>query len=90
LSCIRKGKLHTQEFHNLYSPPKWDWRGKQHVWGRDEAYRGFWWENLRERDHLEDPDVDGRIILRWIFRKWDVRTWNGSSWLRIGTGGGHL
>jgi len=27
---------------------------------------------VRERDHLGDPDVDGRIILRWIFRKWDV------------------
>jgi hypothetical protein len=36
------------------------------------AGRGRWWGNLRERDHLEDPDVDGRIILRWIFRKWDV------------------
>ena len=34
-------------------------------------YTGFWWENLREIDHLEDRDVDGRIILRWIFRKWD-------------------
>jgi hypothetical protein len=32
---------------------------------------GFWWGNLRERDHMEDPGVDGRIILRWIFRKWD-------------------
>jgi hypothetical protein len=28
--------------------------------------------------------------IRWIFRKWDVRVWTGSSWLRIGTGGGHL
>jgi hypothetical protein len=28
--------------------------------------------NLRERDHLEDPDIDGRIILRWVLRKWDV------------------
>jgi hypothetical protein len=32
--------------------------------------------------------VDGRIILRWIFRKWDVGVWAGSSWLRIRTGGG--
>jgi hypothetical protein len=32
---------------------------------------------LRERDHLEDPSVDGRIILRWIFRKWDVGVWTG-------------
>jgi hypothetical protein len=31
------------------------------------------WGNLRKRNHLEDPGVDGRIILRWIFRKWDVR-----------------
>jgi hypothetical protein len=33
---------------------------------------GFWWENLRERDHLGVRGVDGRIILRRIFRKWDV------------------
>jgi len=33
------------------------------------AYTGFWWGNLRERDHLGDPDIDGRIILKWIFRK---------------------
>jgi len=42
------------------------------VWGREEVYTGFfWWGYLRKRDHLEDPGVDGRIILRWIFRKWD-------------------
>ena len=58
--------------------------------GRGEAYTGFWWGNVREKDHLEDPGLDGRIILRWIFRKWDVGLWTGSSWLRIGTGGGHL
>jgi len=40
---------------------------------------------MRGRDHLEDPGVDGRIILRWIFRKWNVGVWTGSSWLRIGT-----
>jgi hypothetical protein len=43
-----------------------------------------------ERDHLEDPIIDGRIILRSIFRKLDLGLWNGSSWLSIGRGGGHL
>jgi len=43
-----------------------------HVWGRGEAYTGFWWGNLSERDRLGDPGIDGRIILRWIFRKCDV------------------
>jgi hypothetical protein len=43
-----------------------------------------------EGDHLGDLDVDGRIILRWIFRMWDVEVWTGSSWLRIRTGGGNL
>ena len=37
-----------------------------------------------------DPGVDGRIILRWVFRKWAIRAWIGSMWLRIGTGSGHL
>jgi hypothetical protein len=58
--------------------------------GRAEVYQGFWWGNLREGDHLEDPGIDGRIILRWIFRKWDVGAWTGSIWLRKGTGYGHL
>jgi hypothetical protein len=53
-------------------------------------YTLFWWGNLRERDHLEYPGVDGRIILIWIFTKWDVGAWTGPIWLRIGTGGGHL
>ena len=61
-----------------------------HVWGKGEGCTGFWWGNLRERDHWGDPDADGIIILRWIFRKWDVGVWTGSSWLRIGTGGEHL
>jgi hypothetical protein len=41
--------------------------------------KGFWWENLRERDHLGDPDVDRKIILRWIFRKWD----GGMDWIDL-------
>jgi hypothetical protein len=53
------------------------------------VYTGFWWGNLRERDYLGGPGIDGRIILRWIFRKRDG-VWTGSSWLRIGTDGGHF
>jgi hypothetical protein len=60
------------------------------VWGRGEVDTGFWWENLREKHHLEEPGLDGKVILRWIIRKWDVGTWTGLIWLRIGIGGGHL
>jgi hypothetical protein len=42
------------------------------------------------KNYLGDPGVDGTIILRWIFRKRDVGSWTGSSWLTIGTGGGHF
>jgi hypothetical protein len=48
------------------------------------------WGNVKERNHMGDQDVDGRIILRWIFRKWDVGVWTESSWLRIVTGGKHF
>jgi hypothetical protein len=57
---------------------------------RREACVGFWWGNLRKRDHWGYPGVDGGIILGWIFRKWDVKVWTGLGWLRIETGGGHL
>jgi len=56
------------------------------VRSRGETCTGFWWGNLREKDHWGDPGADGRIILRWIFRKWDLGVWTESSWLRIGTG----
>jgi len=42
------------------------------------------------KNHSEDPGVDGSIIIRWIFRKWDVGAWTGSGWLRLGRVGGQL
>ena len=48
-------------------------------------YTGFWWRYLREKDLLEDLVVDGRVTLRWIFRKRDVGAWTGLIWFTIGT-----
>jgi hypothetical protein len=60
------------------------------VWGRGEVCRGFWWGSLREGEHRVDPGVDGRIILRWILRKWEGVVGTGWSRLRAWTGDGHL
>jgi len=51
------------------------------MWGRGEACTVFWWGILRERDQWGDPGADGRIILRWIFRKW------GMDWIEVAQGG---
>jgi hypothetical protein len=50
----------------------------------------FWWERRKERDHKEDLDVGGRIILEWILEREDGVVWTGLMWLRIGTSGGPL
>jgi hypothetical protein len=74
-------KLHNGELNNLYSSHiivraiKWRnirWAGYVARMGGEEC-TGCWWGNLRERDHLGDPGVDGRIKLRLIFRKWVLR-----------------
>ena len=47
-------------------------------------------EKLEGKRPLGRPRVEGRIILRWVFRKWEGVVRTGWSWLRIGTGGGRL
>jgi hypothetical protein len=58
--------------------------------GQERCVQGFGRRNLREGDHLEEPGVDGRIILRRIFEKLDGEAWYGLMRRRIGTGGGRL
>jgi hypothetical protein len=53
------------------------------------VHTGFWWGNLREVNHSEDPGLDGRVLLKLIFEKWDGDV-NGPVWLRIGTADGLL
>jgi hypothetical protein len=60
-----------------------------HLRWAGEVQPGFWWGNLRERDNLEDLVVDGKKILKFIFKNWEGEL-RGSIWLRIGTGGGRL
>ena len=59
------------------------------MWKRRGAYRVLV-EKPEGKDCLEDPGIDGRIILRWIIRKWAVREWTGLILLGIWTGGGLL
>jgi hypothetical protein len=90
-------RLHKEELNDLYSSRniiriiksrRMRWAGNVVVWERKEVHTGFWWGDLREGDHLGDPRVDGRIILKWIF-KWDG-AWAGLSWLRVEASGGLL
>ena len=66
------------------------WAGHVARMGEDRGVHRVLVGNLRERGNWGDQDVDGRIILRWIFRKLEGVVGTGWSWLRIGTGGGHL
>jgi hypothetical protein len=92
-------KLHIEELNDLYSLPnivrvvksrRMRWVEHVACMGGIEVCTGCWWGGLRERGHWGDQDLDGRIILRWIFRKLEGVVGTGWSWLMIGTGGGHL
>jgi hypothetical protein len=41
------------------------------VWETGEAHKGFCWENMGKRDHWEDLGVDGKLILKWLLKKWN-------------------
>jgi hypothetical protein len=73
-------KLHNEELNDLYSSPnivrmiksrRMSWDVHVEHMGRGGMYTGFWWGNLRERDHLIDPGIVGRKILKLTFKKWD-------------------
>jgi hypothetical protein len=92
-------RLRNEELNDLYSSRniigviksrRMRWAGHVARMGKREVLTGFWWGDLMEGDHLGYPGVDGRIILKWIFKKCDVEAWNGLSWLRIRTGSGRL
>jgi hypothetical protein len=55
-----------------------------HVWGRGEVHTGFWWGDPREKDRMQDLGVDGRVILKRIFKRWNEEAWTGLLRLRIG------
>jgi hypothetical protein len=77
--------IHNEELNELYCSPnivrviksrRMRWAGHVVRMGERRGVYGVLWGNMRERGYLEGPGLDGRIILRWIFKKWDVRGMN--------------
>jgi len=62
----------------------------RHVWVLGDVRIGYLWGDLRKKNHLKDINVDGRIILKWYFKKWDGEAWTVLMWLRVGRDGGYL
>ena len=70
----------TTECHSGDQTRRIRWAGHvPRIW-REEVHTGFWWGNLRERDHLEDPCIDGRIILDGSSRS---GMWGGMDWIDL-------
>ena len=84
-------KLHNEELSDLYFLPNIVWgKIEKNGMGGDVVLMAEGRGVHRVLVGKPDPDVDGRIILRWFFRKWEGVVGTGWSWLRIGRGGGHL
>jgi hypothetical protein len=86
-------KLHSGEFNDLYSPTniicaiksrKMRWTDHVSSMGERRGAHGILVEKPEGKNHLEDLDVDGKIILKYILRKWIVGAWNRLIWLMIG------
>ena len=92
-------KLHNEQLNDLYFSPniicviksrRMRWAGHVARMGERRRICRVLVGKPEGKNHLKDLGVDGRIILKLIFRKWDVGIWTASIWLRIETGGGLL
>ena len=92
-------RLHKEELNDLYSSPnivrvkksrRMRWAGHVARMGEETGVYRVLVGKPEGRNYWGDLGVDGRIILEWISRRWDVCIWTGLGWPRIQTGGGRL
>ena len=91
-------RLHNEELNDLYSSlyiiqviqlRGMRWTALWYVRETVKVHTEICWADLRERDHLEHVGLNGRIILKWIFKKWDGELWALLIWLRVGQEAGY-